>query len=74
MPGALAGDSQVVLGGEADNRGDVLAALDKGDRLGPLVGDQVPGEARLVPVGVARGGDATGDGQSGEVAHLVSPS
>ena len=72
VPGALAGDPQAVLGGKADDGGDVLAALDEGDRLGPLVGDQVPGKACLVPVGIRRSGDTAGDGQSGEVAHLGS--
>jgi hypothetical protein len=70
VPGALAGDPQAVLGGEADDRGDVLPALDEGDRLGSLVGDQVPGEARLVPVGVAWRCDTAGNGQSGEIAHV----
>ncbi len=70
MPGALAGDAQVVLGGEADRLGDVVGALDEGDRLGALVGGEVPGEAHLVPVGIARGGDAAGDRQPGEVTHL----
>ncbi len=70
VPGPLAGDAQVVLGGEADRLGDVVGALDEGDRLGALVGGEVPGEARLVPVGIARGGNAAGDRQPGEVTHL----
>ena len=61
VAGALAGDPEPVGGGEADRRGDVVGALDEGDRAGLLVGGEVPGQARLVPVGVARGGDAAGD-------------
>src|SRR6185295_1380783 len=70
VSGPLAGDPQVVLGGEADRRGDVFGALYKGDRLGALVGGEVPGEAHLIPVWVARGGNAAGDRQPGEVTHL----
>ena len=57
VAGALAGDLEAVGGGEGDRLGDVVGALGEGDRLGPLVGGEVPGEPRLVPVGVARGGD-----------------
>jgi hypothetical protein len=70
VAGALGGDLEVVAGGEADGGGDVLGALgdDDGNRL--LVGGQVPGESRLIPVGVVGGGDPAGDSQPGEVGHL----
>ena len=72
VPGPLAGHLEVVLRGEANRLGDVIGALDEGDCLGSLVGSQVPSCAGLVPVGVARGCDAAGDGQPGEITHLVS--
>ncbi len=73
VAGALGGDPQTVLGGEADRRGDVAGALGEGHGVGSLIGGKVPGRARLVPVGVVGGGDAAGDRQPGEVGHLRSP-
>ena len=70
VAGALGGDLEAVVGGEADGRGDVVGALGEDDGVRLLVGDQVPGGARLVPVGVVGGGDAAGDRQPGEVGHL----
>ena len=52
---ALAGDLQVVVRGETIDLRDVVRTLDERDRGRPLVRRQVPGLARLVPVGVARG-------------------
>ncbi len=69
VAGALAGDLEAVLGGEADGRGDVLGALDEGDGDRPLVGGEVPGQPRLVPVGVGGGGDPADDRQPGEVGQ-----
>ena len=54
VPGPLAGDLEVVLRREANRLGDVVGALGEGDRLGSLVGGQVPSLACLVPVGIAR--------------------
>ena len=70
MAGPLAGHLEFVLGGEADRPGDVVGALGEDDGLRALVGGQVPGQARLVPIGIARGGNAAGDRQPGEVTHL----
>ena len=72
VPGPLAGHLQIVLRREANRLCDVVGALGKGNRLGSLVCREVPGLARLVPVGIARGCDAAGDRQPGEVTHLVS--
>jgi hypothetical protein len=69
VAGPLAGDPQVVVSGKADGLGHVVGALDEGDSLGVLVGGEVPGHPRLVPVGVIRGGDAAGDRQPAEVSH-----
>ncbi len=70
VAGALGGDLEAVLGGEADGGGDVVGALGEDDAVRPLVGDEVPGGSRLVPVGVVGGGDTAGDRQPGEVGHL----
>lgn len=68
-PGALAGDVQIVLAGEADHMGDALGAFDEGYGAGMLVGGEVPGGSRVVPIGVNRRRDAPADGQLSEVAH-----
>ncbi len=73
VAGPLAGDAQPVLGGEADGSGDVVAALDEGDGARALVGDEVPGRSRLVPVGVVGSGEAAGDRQPAEVGHREAP-
>ncbi|HKA66774.1 MAG TPA: hypothetical protein VKG03_02580 [Solirubrobacterales bacterium] len=69
VPGSLAGDLELVLGGEPDHLGDVLSALDECDGARPLVGDEVPGGSGLIPVVLARGGEAAADRQFGEVTH-----
>jgi hypothetical protein len=73
VAGALRGDPELVLDGEADGRGDVRAALGEDDGCGPLVGGKVPGGASLVPVGVGGGCDPAGYRQPGEVGHQRSP-
>jgi hypothetical protein len=73
VAGALAGDAEVVRGGEAHGLGDVLGALGEGDAARVLVGGEVPGGARLVPVGVGGCSDAARDREAGEFAHVGSP-
>ena len=56
-----------------DRLGDVLGALDEGDRARAQVGGEVPAEARLVPVGVAGVATRPSIAQLGEVASLQPP-
>jgi hypothetical protein len=43
------------------DRDDVVGALREGDERGPLVVSEVPGAARLVPVGVGGADDEASD-------------
>jgi hypothetical protein len=70
VTGALRGDLQIAFDGEANGGGNVVGAIGKDDGDGSLVGGEVPGGARLVPVDVVGGGDPAGDRQPGEVGHL----
>ena len=49
VAGALRGDSKAVRPREGDHRRHVIDRLDVRDRRRVLVGDQVPGRARVVP-------------------------
>ena len=55
-------DLEVVLRGEADDRGDVVLAARVHHGGGPLVGDQVPRAAGAVVALVARAGHVAGHG------------
>jgi hypothetical protein len=53
VPRALDGHAKAVLAGVVDDRDDVVDRLGEDDGRRPLVGGKVPGEAGLVPGGVA---------------------
>ena len=61
VAGPLGGDPVAVGACELDDRRDVLGRLGVHHRHGPLVDREVPGQAGLVPVDVARGDDVSGD-------------
>ena len=67
MTGALRGDPQAVLAGEADDVHDVVRRGGQRDRGGMLVDGQVPGLAGVVPAGVA-GHERVVVGQDGGMA------
>jgi hypothetical protein len=65
----LGRDAETIGGGEADRRHHVVGTLHQGDRRGLLVGRQIPGRARIVPVTVVGGHHLAGDRQLTEVGH-----
>ena len=62
---------EIVVAGVLDDRDDVVDRLGEDDRRRPLVGGEVPGEARLVPAGVV-GGDDLSVEEVAEGGELVS--
>ena len=61
VPGPLRRHAVAAQPREVDDGGDVLGRLGVDDDAGALVGSEVPGEASLVPAGIAREDDVSGD-------------
>ena len=64
MPGSLRRDPKTMRARELDDRDDIFDGLDQRDRERPLIDGEVPCPACVVPLGVARKHELTGEAVS----------
>ena len=61
MAGSLRCDPKTMSARELDDLDDILDGLDQRDRERPLIDREIPGPASVVPLGIARKHELTGE-------------